>query len=93
MCIRLDIRATPFECSSMFVKNLDFLCRQELGKTACNRPDARATSSGCGLNKETREACYGKVGAQFCPDTFCLRLNAALRKSNQCRVRSSKAYK
>jgi len=62
-CIRPDVRATPTGCYSVFEKNPDFLCRHRLGKIACNRPDAMATPSEHGLNKETREARYGKVVA------------------------------
>jgi hypothetical protein len=63
--IRLDVRAIPSGCSSVFKKNPEFLCRHRSGKTACTRPDSRATSPGHGLNKETREARYGKAVAQF----------------------------
>jgi hypothetical protein len=48
-CIRPDVSATPSGHSSVFEKNPDFLWRHELGKTACNRLDARAILYGFAL--------------------------------------------
>jgi hypothetical protein len=69
-CIHLDDRATSSGHSLVFEKNPDLLCRHGSGKTACNRPYARATPSGRGLNKETREARYRKAIAQFTVQTL-----------------------
>jgi hypothetical protein len=52
-------------CTLVFEKNPNFLCRHGSRKTACNRPDARATSSGCSLKLKMCEVHYGKVVAQF----------------------------
>jgi len=55
-CIHLDVRATLFE--------------RRLGKIACNRPNARATLSGPGLNMEILDERYGKAVAQFTVHTL-----------------------
>jgi hypothetical protein len=49
----------------VFEKIPVFLCRHGSGKTACNRPDARAKPFERGLNMETREVRYGKAVEQF----------------------------
>jgi hypothetical protein len=51
-CIRLHDRATPFGRSSVFEKNLESF-------TDTDWEDS-LQPSGRGLNKETREACYGR---------------------------------
>lgn len=81
-CIRPDVRATLSGCSSMLEKNLDFLCKHGSGKTTCNRSDARATSSECDLNKETREAYYGKAIAQFTDRTLYADARTPPKNSN-----------
>jgi hypothetical protein len=49
----------------------------QIEKTACNRSDVRATPSERGLNKETREALYGKAVVVYRPDALSLRPDAA----------------
>jgi hypothetical protein len=61
-----------------------FPLQTRIGKTTCNHPDARATSSGRCLNKETREAHYGKAIAVYRLDALSLRPDATQRTPNQC---------
>jgi hypothetical protein len=47
-----------------------FQFQTQIGKIACNRPNARTTSSGHSLNIKTCEARYGKAVAQFTVQTL-----------------------